>query len=199
MAQLVLEKQFFIPTIKWYQTKEYITLNVEVYDSKNEIIKIMSDSISFYAESKENVYKMDFNLYSNIDMKESKYSVNDKSIKIVLKKTLQENWSYLLKDRNSYKNNIKIDWNEWINDMDDEVEESNQFNFEQMMQNMKGMEGGFPQNNANEECTNEECEDDDEYDDNEYCDHNTNCENADCEGCENNNLDEDDENADSIL
>lgn len=195
MAQLVLEKQFFIPTIKWYQTKEYITLNVEVYDSKNEIIKIMSDSISFYAESKENVYKMDFNLYSNIEMKESKYSVNDKSIKIILKKTLQENWSYLLKDRNSYKNNIKIDWNEWINDMDDEVEESNQFNFEQMMQNMKGMEGEFPQNNN----VNEECEDDDEYDDNEYCDHNTNCENEDCEGCENNNLDEDDENADSIL
>lgn len=196
MAQLVLEKQFFTPTIKWYQTKEYVTLNVEVYDSKNEIIKIMSDSISFYAESKENVYKMDFNLNSNIDIEMSKYSVNDKSIKIVLKKTLQENWSYLLKDKNSYKNNIKIDWNEWINDMDDDVvEENNQFNFEQMMQNMKGMEGGFPQNNN----ANDEYEDDNEFDDSEYCDHNTNCENEDCEDCENNNLDEDDEHDDYIL
>ena len=177
MSEFSLEKQFFTPTIRWYQTKEYITLNVEVYDAKNEIVKIMADNISFYAISKENIYKIDFNLYDNINVEESKYIVNDKSIRITLKKTSYINWNYLLKDKNCYKNNIKIDWNEWINDLDEEeTNDSNQFDFQKIMESMKGMGGGLQQNEGEDEEY-EECEADEDQDNNccdENCQHELN-------------------------
>ena len=177
MSEFSLEKQFFTPTIRWYQTKEYITLNVEVYDAKNEIVKIMADNISFYAISKENIYKIDFNLYDNINVEESKYTVNDKSIRITLKKTSYINWNYLLKDKNCYKNNIKIDWNEWINDLDEEeTNDSNQFDFQKIMESMKGMGGGLQQNEGEDEEY-EECEADEDQDNNccdENCQHELN-------------------------
>ena len=177
MSEFSLEKQFFTPTIRWYQTKEYITLNVEVYDAKNEIVKIMADNISFYAISKENIYKIDFNLYDNINVEESKYTVNDKSIRIILKKISYINWNYLLKDKNCYKNNIKIDWNEWINDLDEEeTNDSNQFDFQKIMESMKGMGGGLQQNEGEDEEY-EECEADEDQDNNccdENCQHELN-------------------------
>ena len=138
----------------------------------------MADNISFYAISKENIYKIDFNLYDNINVEESKYTVNDKSIRIILKKISYINWNYLLKDKNCYKNNIKIDWNEWINDLDEEeTNDSNQFDFQKIMESMKGMGSGLQQNEGEEDEEYEECEDDEDQDNNccdENCQHELN-------------------------
>jgi len=54
-----------IPTLKWHQNKNYLFLNFEVINAKNENIKISEDKIYFYAES-SNEYMMEFNLNNNI-------------------------------------------------------------------------------------------------------------------------------------
>ena len=146
MAGLV-SNQNLIPTVKWHQNKEYLFLNFEVYNSKNQDIKINNQDIYFFTESNNQNYEMNFEFLNEIDKDKSNYTVLGNSIKLNLKKMNEENWSSLTKNKNLYKNNIRVDWNAYVNDLDDEeVEEpqnNQQFDFNKMMQ---GMNNNAPAN-----------------------------------------------------
>lgn len=138
MAGLVTT-QNLIPTVKWHQNKEYLFLNFEVYDSKNQDIKINNEDIYFFTESNNQKYEMSFQFLNEIDKEKSNYTVLGSSIKVNLKKINDENWSSLTKNKHLYKNNIRVDWNAYVNDLDDEeVETQNnqQFDFNKMMEGM---------------------------------------------------------------
>jgi hypothetical protein len=142
MAGLV-SNQNLIPTVKWHQNKEYLFLNFEVYDSKNQDIKITNQDIYFFVQSNNQNYEMNFEFLNEIDKDNSNYTLLGNSIKVNLKKMNQENWSSLTKNKNLYKNNIRVDWNAYVNDLDDEEEvepqNNEQFDFNKMMQGMQGM------------------------------------------------------------
>lgn len=155
MAEFILEKKNLIPTVRWFQTKENIILNFEVYDCTEENINIKDNSIYFYALSKGFNYKIEFEFFENIDSNDSKYFINDKTVKVILKKTNNTKWNYLTKDNASFKNYIKIDWNEWIDDEDDEIENP-EFDFEKIMAGMKGMGGNMFNNMGGENLEEDE-------------------------------------------
>jgi hypothetical protein len=137
-----LEKQIYVPTVKWHQSKDYVYLIFEVHNSINENIKISENSIYFNVSSGNNIYEMNFELFENIEKENSNYNITEKCIKITLKKSLSNNWTFLTKNRYIYKNNIKINWSEWVNESDDEEDDQNdqsQFDFQKMMQSMGGM------------------------------------------------------------
>jgi hypothetical protein len=200
------KQQQHIPNIKWYQTKDLIFISFEIINHTNELIKIEENKINFNALSYGINYSINIELLYNINTDESSYNIDEKFIKIILKKNDNENWTRLTLDKNSYKNNIKIDWNAWINeDSDDEIEKNqpNQnFDFQSMMQNMGGMNGmedmyknmassmggmNFPMNDEDDEDVEENLENNEEdlEEDNtcENCDET--CENCDetCENC----------------
>ena len=136
-----VEKKTYLPNLKWYQTNDCLFLEFEVVDSKNEVIKITENRIYFSVLSNNNNYMIDFELFENINVDESTYLVQEKSVKVILKKTSNERWSFLTKDKNIYKNNIKINWNNWVDDSDEEETQNpnSDFDFQKMMASMGGM------------------------------------------------------------
>ena len=136
-----IEKQVYVPTLKWHQSMDYVYITFEVHNSKNENIVITEHSIYFNVLSSDYNYEMNFELYDSIDKNSSKYTVDEKCVKVVLKKLSSDNWSFLTKNRNIYRNNIKVNWAEWVDYSDDEEskEKDPQFDFQKMMQSMGGM------------------------------------------------------------
>lgn len=67
-----LEKQIYTPTLKWHQNKDYLYLDYEVYNSKNENITINENSIYFSVYSEDNNYEMNFELYEDIEKEKFK-------------------------------------------------------------------------------------------------------------------------------
>ena len=98
-----LEKQVYIPTLKWHQSKDYVYLIFEVHNSKNENIIMENNSINFNVVSENNTYEMNFDLYENIEKENSNYSITEKFVKVILKKESSDNWTFLTKNRNIYK------------------------------------------------------------------------------------------------
>lgn len=163
--EIQTENQKLTPTVRWHQTKEYVILYFEVNKAKVNNIKI-DDSYIYFSVMNDNYYEMNFELFNNIDKNQSKYIIEEKHIKIFLKKIDQESWNYLTKDKNIYKNNIKINWNEWNNDDEEEendIQNNMPYDFEKMMQNMGGLEG--MNNEELDACDNEQCNTDN-YDEN---------------------------------
>jgi hypothetical protein len=167
-----LEKQVFIPSILWHQTKDEVYFTIEVNNINNENIKINENSFSFTGISNNNTYEINFEYLNNIDNNNSKYMVEQKNIKVTLKKNnSNEYWNSLTKDKNTYKNNIKVNWNAWV-DEDDEEETQNPmggnmpFDLQQMMASMGGNMGDYQNmmNNMGEE-NNEDDPTDDAVDD----------------------------------
>jgi len=172
-----LEKQVFIPSVLWHQTKDEVYFTIEVNNINNENITIAENSFSFSGISNNNNYEMNFEYLNNIDNNNSKYVVEQKNIKVTLKKiNSSEYWNSLTKDKNNYKNNIKVNWNAWI-DEDDEEETQNQnpmgnmpFDLQQMMASMGGNMGDYQNmmNNMGEDnnAEGDNVEDDNVEDDN---------------------------------
>ena len=163
-----LEKQVFIPSILWHQTKDEVHFTIEVNNISNENIKINEDSFSFSGISNNNTYEINFEYLNNIDNNNSKYVVEQKNVKVTLKKNnSNEYWNSLTKDKNIYKNNIKVNWNAWI-DEDDEEENQNPmggnmpFDLQQMMASMGGNMGDYQNmmNNMGEENNEDDAVDD---------------------------------------
>lgn len=186
ISNIETSKQVLIPTLKWYQTNDNVILNFEVTNVKNESIIINEDNISFNVSSKDNNYYMNFKLNSNINKEESKYIITDNSIKLILKKIDNSSWNYLTYDKNIYKNSIKVDWNAWGDDSDDEKNDDTQnqnqnqdFDFQKMMESMQGMQGMNDMQQVMGEDYDEN--NDEEYDENndEECDEN--CNHGECD------------------
>lgn len=184
ISNIETSKQILIPTLKWYQTNDNVILNFDVNNVKNESIVINEDSILFNVFSKDNNYYMNFKLNSNINKEESKYIINDNSVKIILKKIDDSSWNYLTYDKNIYKNSIKVDWNAWGDDSDDEKNNETQnqnqdqdFDFQKMMESMQGM-------NDMQQVMGEDYNEED-YDNHEECD-DENCNHEECDECDEN-------------
>ena len=140
-----------IPTIKWSQNDEYIIINLEINQVKNDVYEINNNNIVFTGVSNTDLkYSINLELLDTVNKDESKYIVEERVIRFVLKKTEYEKWIRLTKDKNQYKSNIKVNWDSF-EDSDEENEETSseqtqnpnqQFDFSNMM-NMTGENNGF--------------------------------------------------------
>ena len=135
-----------IPTIKWSQNDEYIIINLEINQVKNDVYEINNDNIVFSGVSNtDSKYSINLELLNTINKDESKYIVEERIIRFVLKKTDNEKWIRLTKDKNQYKSNIKVNWDSF-EDSDEETQSetpsNQQFDFSNMM-NMGGDNNGF--------------------------------------------------------
>jgi hypothetical protein len=140
-----------IPTIKWSQNDEYVIINLEINQVKNDVYEINNNNIIFSGISNTDLnYSINLELLNEINKDESKYILEERIIRFVLKKTEYEKWVRLTKDKNQYKSNIKVNWDSF-EDSDEDIEEpdqnqyspdNQQFDFSNMM-NMGNDDNGF--------------------------------------------------------
>ena len=138
---MALEQSIYIPSLVWYQNKNNIIIDIEISGYKNQSLNIKENIFDFKCQKDIKQYEMNFELFSNIKQHYVKY--NESNINIILEKMEELDWSQLTKNKNLYKNNIKINWSYWADN--EEEEQNNNFNMEEMMRNMGGGgAGGMP-------------------------------------------------------
>jgi hypothetical protein len=177
-----------IPTIKWSQNDEYVIINLEINQVKNDVYEINNNNIIFTGVSNTDLtYSINIELLSEINKDESKYILEERIIRFVLKKTSDEKWIRLTKDKNQYKSNIKVNWDSFIDSDEEDISEENQYpnqqfdlssmmggenNMAEMMKNMNPSEmeqlmksmnlGGESNADEDEDEDEDACEDEDE-------------------------------------
>ena len=128
-----------IPSLVWHQNKESIFFVIELPETSEHNINISDEKLYFYALSNSKSYEMAFDFFENIDNEKSSYTIENKHIKFSLKKQESNNWLFLTKDKNVYRNNIKINWNAWVDEDEEEQPDlSQQMDFQRMMASMGG-------------------------------------------------------------
>jgi hypothetical protein len=140
-----------IPTIKWSQNDDYVIINLEINQVKNDVYEINNNNIVFTGVCNTNLkYSIDLELLDTINKDESKYIVEERVIRFVLKKTEYKKWIRLTKDKNQYKSNIKVNWDSFEDSDEEEQEDpqsgnpsNQQFDFSNMMNMGAGDNNGF--------------------------------------------------------
>jgi hypothetical protein len=150
-----IETESLTPSLLWSQTKEFIFIDVQLNNLINENIILTKDNLYFSGISNNNKYEISFDLYNNIDNKNSFIIDNNnnkelikevpKKIKIVLKKEEENEWTFLQKNKYLYKNNIKTNWNKWVDEDSDNEENMGDMDMQSMMgrMDMQSMMGGM--------------------------------------------------------
>ena len=120
------------------------SLFLSVTDVKDETIVLSDESLSFKGKSGEKEYSVNIEFLKAVNAEGSTYKVLPRSVQMLLKKVPDEDggdeefWPRLLKDKALEKNQVKIDWDRYV-DEDEEEEGFDTSNLEGGM----GM-GGMP-------------------------------------------------------
>ena len=125
----------FIPSLSWGQCPEYLFITIEWVSCSKPLIDLKTTEFYFRGEKEEKKYEMKFDLFNEIVVEESKYSSTDRVIRIVLKKKNYEKWVRITKEKNLYKQNIKVNWNDYESDEEEAETKSIPMDFQSMINN----------------------------------------------------------------
>mgnify|MGYP001394433650 CR=1 FL=1 len=131
-----------IPNLIWFQNKESVIIDINKVNSDNYDLKIDEKNFNYNTTLNNTIYKINFELFDEFEKFEHKIYNNQCRV-IIYKKEETSFWTRLTSSKNLYKNNIKINWNNWVDEDDDEEENmDNNMDMESMMRAMGG--GGMP-------------------------------------------------------
>ncbi|KAL7543741.1 hypothetical protein ACHAXR_013053 [Thalassiosira sp. AJA248-18] len=126
--------------IKWAQRSDSVYITIALADVKEESIDLADETLKFKGKSNNKEYEVDIAFFKAVDAEGSTYKVLPRSIHMhVMKKEKDEEefWPRLLKDKALEKNQVKIDWDKYV----DEDEEEEGFDTSALDGGM-GMGGG---------------------------------------------------------
>ncbi|KAI8793680.1 protein wos2 [Biomphalaria pfeifferi] len=133
------------PPIMWAQRKDKLFLTVQLENCTNPTITLKDNSLYFHGKggsgNTDHEVLLEFN--KEIDPDSSKYHVTGREIIFVIMKKDSSSgfWPRLLKDSKKV-HYLKTDFEKWRDEDDSEVEEQDDFNLDEMMQSMGGLQGG---------------------------------------------------------
>lgn len=126
---------FLTAPVKWAQRKDSLYVTISLPDVKDEKIDVSPTNLTFTGTSNGSAYQIEFEFFKEIDLEGSVWNVLPQSIQMhLMKKDKEEDefWPRLLKDKLKEKNGIKIDWDKYV----DEDEEDEGFD-------TSAMDGGY--------------------------------------------------------
>jgi len=138
--------------IKWAQRSDSVYLTIVLQDVTEETITLSDAALEFKGKSGGKDYGFSIEFFKSIDSKGSTYKVLPRSIQMnIMKATPKEGegeeeeeeeefWPRLLKDKALEKNQVKLDWDRYVDE--DEEEEAGGMD----MSNLEGGKGfgGMP-------------------------------------------------------
>ncbi|BDA41642.1 probable co-chaperone protein p23-1 [Coccomyxa sp. Obi] len=144
-----------VPKVQWAQRADKLYITIDLQDAKDPKVNISNDAegkfgkISFRGEGRSHAtglekheYALDLDLLKGVNPEESKISVSDRSIFLVVIKAddAQEHWPRLLQGKGKVTN-VTVDWNKWVDE--DEEEEGKKDDFDMSdLQNFQNFGGG---------------------------------------------------------
>lgn len=140
--------------MKWAQRSDKIYITIELPDAENVKLKLDPDGKFFFSATSgadRIPYEIEFNLFDQVDVNESKVHVGSRNILYLVKKAESKWWSRLLKQEGKSPIFLKVDWDKWV-DEDEEEDKSDagfdDFDFSKM--NMGGGGADFDTDAADE-------------------------------------------------
>ncbi|PRW61524.1 HSP20-like chaperone [Chlorella sorokiniana] len=145
------------PTVLWAQRADRLLLTIDLQSCKDPQISITNDEaakagrVTFrgHAHSHatgpdEHAYQLDLELYGEVDDKDIKQLTTDRYITLAIaKKGPQEHWPRLLKAAGKPAPNIKVDWDKWVDEDEEEEGEDKMGGFDlSQLQNFANFGGG---------------------------------------------------------
>ncbi|PWA95933.1 HSP20-like chaperone [Artemisia annua] len=107
------------PTLKWAQRDDLLFITIDLPDAKDVKLNLEPEGKFYFSATAgaDNIpYEVDINLYDKVDVNESKASVGSRSIVYLIKKEESKWWSRLLKQEGRTPVFIKVDWNKWVDE-----------------------------------------------------------------------------------
>merc|ERR1712224_479514 len=104
------------PNFAWAQRKDRVfdTIEVPNCDKKASTVNIEGQSLKFKGKTDAQEYELDIELYGELNTEESKYTIGDRNVQILLmRKEEGEHWPRLLKESKKMQN-MKVDWSKWV-------------------------------------------------------------------------------------
>ncbi|KAI3513638.1 hypothetical protein L1887_20975 [Cichorium endivia] len=114
------------PTLKWAQRDDLLYITIDLPDAKDVNLKLEPQGKFYFSATSgaQNIpYEIDINLYDNVNLDGSKASVGSRNIVYIVKKEESKWWSRLLKEEGRTPTFIKVDWNKWV-DEDEQDEQA---------------------------------------------------------------------------
>ncbi|CAK1579336.1 unnamed protein product [Parnassius mnemosyne] len=131
------------PPVLWAQEREHVFLTIDI-ESKDPEIKIEKSSVYFKGVNvRDNkVYEVSLPLHSEVNPEKSNFVNKGRCIEIMLQKESGSNnfWPALLKDKKK-PHYLKIDFNKWRDEDDEEAEEGGELDLSSMLQAMGSDKG----------------------------------------------------------
>lgn len=131
------------PTILWAQDKKSIFLTFEIRNIKEQDIQFFERNLKIKGKNENNEFDVNIELYSDINVENSTWSIKPKGIICTLKKNLETFWNKLSTIK---MNNLKIDWSKWVNEDDSDLEDNYPFDKNEMLSGFENFKKELPQN-----------------------------------------------------
>jgi prostaglandin-E synthase len=141
-----------LPSVVWAQRKDklYVTIDLQNAgepkvtvtngaDGKHGHISFRGKAQSHATGAEPHEYAWDIDLYGPVDPDGVKVSTSERSILLVIPKKEEGHWPRLQKDTGKTPANIKVDWDKWVDE--DEEEDKPEFDLGDM-QNLQNFGGG---------------------------------------------------------
>lgn len=123
-----------IPPFKWAEREDRLFVTIELNDLPSSTdIKINEESVAFNAEKDGKKFELNLVLNGKINKDKSTFAVRPRSVELLLIKDSEGYWNRLLKDKNAYKVQCKIDWDLWKDEDDDEEKSIGNFGMDDGM------------------------------------------------------------------
>ena len=100
-----------IPEMMWAQDENYIYLTIMASQSNSLTIDLQNQHFSFQT-AKEN-YNFSFDWFEEIISEDSQYQWTGRCLFFTLRKKEVNEWTYLTKQHQEFKQWIKTDWTRW--------------------------------------------------------------------------------------
>lgn len=158
------------PEILWAQRSDKVFLTVELLDAKNADVKLTPEgrfTFSATVGANDQKFETDLELFGAIEVEKSAINKGQRHTAVVLEKAKSEWWPRLLKATGKAPQFVKVDWNKWVDE--DEEDEAPPMDMGGMggmpdfssMSGMGGM-GGMPDFSGMGGDDDEDIEEDDE-------------------------------------
>ncbi|XVE55082.1 hypothetical protein DITRI_Ditri03aG0132300 [Diplodiscus trichospermus] len=146
------------PSVKWAQRSDVVFITIELPDAQDVKLKLEPEGKFFFSATSgadKIPYEVDLDLHDKVVVDESKASVGKRNICYLVKKAENKWWSRLLKQEGKPPVFLKVDWDKWVDD--DEEDDSKvgpdmDFgDFDLSKMNMGGAEGEDDDDSGTEE------------------------------------------------
>ena len=135
------------PSVKWCEREDKVYLTIEVQDAQKVDVKIEETRFDFACETPEGrKYAETLDLFDKVKMDACTYATTGRQVFAVLVKETPKWWGKLLPSGTKKPANLKVDFDKWADEDDDDVGDvdTSGFDMQSMMAAMGGGAGGMP-------------------------------------------------------